>query len=301
MARSRNIKPGFFVNDVLAEIDPLGRLLFAGLWTIADREGRLEDRPKRIKAEILPYDNCDVDGLLSQLAARGFIIRYSAGGQHYISIVNWHKHQNPHIKEPASTIPAPDENCTCIVQEQCEHGSCPADSGSCPADSLNLIPDSGSLIPDSNTEVIVSSERDTSTKVSVYTGGAGGNDAPNGASAHTQNKSAKRKFAEFVSLTNDEYSSLVAELGESGAKRCIEILDNYKGANGKRYRSDYRAIKNWVINRYYEEQSKIRGAPARTDGAMAGVAMFLAGGGGSGAGDRGAPVHGVLPKLPGAV
>jgi hypothetical protein len=61
MARARNIKPGFFANDVLAEIDPLGRLLFAGLWTIADREGRLEDRIKKIKAQILPYDDCDCD------------------------------------------------------------------------------------------------------------------------------------------------------------------------------------------------------------------------------------------------
>ena len=37
MARARNIKPGFFTNDVLADCDPLARLLFAGLWTVADR------------------------------------------------------------------------------------------------------------------------------------------------------------------------------------------------------------------------------------------------------------------------
>ena len=73
MARSRNIKPGFFLNDELAECDPLARLLFAGLWCIADREGRLEDRPKRIKAEVLPYDDCDVDELLNQLAERSLL------------------------------------------------------------------------------------------------------------------------------------------------------------------------------------------------------------------------------------
>jgi len=48
MARSRNIKPGFFRNEMLAECSPLARLLFAGLWCLADRFGRLEDRPKRI-------------------------------------------------------------------------------------------------------------------------------------------------------------------------------------------------------------------------------------------------------------
>jgi len=36
----------------------LARLLYPGLWMLADREGRLEDRPLRIKAEILPYDTC---------------------------------------------------------------------------------------------------------------------------------------------------------------------------------------------------------------------------------------------------
>lgn len=72
MARARNIKPGFFQNELLAEIDPLGRLLFAGLWTIADREGRLEDRAKRIKVALLPYDDCDIDGLLGQLEKHGF-------------------------------------------------------------------------------------------------------------------------------------------------------------------------------------------------------------------------------------
>ena len=71
MARARNLKPAFFTNDLLAEIEPLGRLLFQGLWCLADREGRLVDRPKRIKAELFPYDDADVDVLLSALAARG--------------------------------------------------------------------------------------------------------------------------------------------------------------------------------------------------------------------------------------
>lgn len=96
------------MNDELAEIEPLGRLLFAGLWCIADREGRLEDRPRRIKAEVLPYDNCDVDELLDQLAGRGFIVRYEVDGEGYIQVVNFIKHQNPHYKEVPSEIPAPE-------------------------------------------------------------------------------------------------------------------------------------------------------------------------------------------------
>lgn len=107
MARSRNIKPSFFTNDILADCSPLARILFAGLWTIADRDGRLQDRPKKIKAEILPYDNCDVDDLLTDLDDKGFIIRYDVEEVDYIQIVSFKKHQNPHQKEQPSTIPAP--------------------------------------------------------------------------------------------------------------------------------------------------------------------------------------------------
>ena len=135
MARARNIKPGFFKNETLAECSPLARLLFAGLWCLADRAGRLEDRPKRIRAELLPYDDGSVDAMLDELHQAGFILRYLAGGQRFIQVQNFAKHQNPHCREPESAIPAPGEHCTSTVQEQNEHRTGPADS-------LNLIPDS---------------------------------------------------------------------------------------------------------------------------------------------------------------
>jgi hypothetical protein len=103
----RTIKPGFFTNDVLAECEPLARILFAGLWTVADRAGRLEERPKKLKAELLPYDDCDIAALIDQLSGHGFIKRYEANGTQYIQILAFDKHQCPNIKEPASTIPPP--------------------------------------------------------------------------------------------------------------------------------------------------------------------------------------------------
>lgn len=177
MARSRNIKPGFFTNDELAECHPLGRLLFAGLWTIADKEGRLDDRPKKIKAMLLPFDEADCDALLQQLNDHKFIIRYRVNGECYIQISNWKKHQNPHCKEAASEIPAPLENDKSTGQEQCnedaeeekkdseslqdvENKGAPelhstsmvqesVENSLNPADSLNLIPDSLNPDPDS--------------------------------------------------------------------------------------------------------------------------------------------------------
>ena len=106
MSRARNIKPGFFTNEELAEIDPIGRLLFIGLWTLADREGRLEDRVKRIKASLFPYDNCDIDSLLNDLQEHGFIVRYHVNDIKCIQILKFSKHQKPHPNEKKSELPA---------------------------------------------------------------------------------------------------------------------------------------------------------------------------------------------------
>jgi hypothetical protein len=108
MPRTRSLRPGFFKNEQLCGLPPLVRLLFAGLWTLADRDGRLLDRPKLIKSELFPYDTLDVDRALSRLAACGFIMRYERDGQRCIQVHNWHKHQRPHPREDVSVVPAPE-------------------------------------------------------------------------------------------------------------------------------------------------------------------------------------------------
>ena len=112
MARIRTIKPEFFLDDELAELPMVARMLFVGLWTIADCEGRMEDRPKRIKAQILPFDDCDVDGALQSLNDAGFIQRYEADGGKYIVVTNFRKHQRLSGIEAQSrsVIPPPGSN-----------------------------------------------------------------------------------------------------------------------------------------------------------------------------------------------
>src|SRR6478672_2473918 len=152
MARARNIKPAFFLNELLAECDPLARLLFAGLWCAADREGRLADRPKRLKAEILPYDDCDTDSLLEELAQRGFIVRYKASDVALIAIPAFAKHQNPHHREGASPYPAPTIPELADGQASDEPRASPGQAAGEAAPEVGsavLIPDSGFLIPDS--------------------------------------------------------------------------------------------------------------------------------------------------------
>lgn len=113
MARGRFIKPEFWMDEDLARLSKEARLLFIGLWQLADRAGRFEDRPKRIKAEIFPYDDVDADALLTELATQkvhgngAFIQRYEVSGKRYIQIANFTKHQKCHPNEPVSKIPGP--------------------------------------------------------------------------------------------------------------------------------------------------------------------------------------------------
>jgi len=108
MARTRYLRPGFFKNETLASLTPYHRLLFAGLWLIADRAGRLEDRPRRIKAELFPYDDLTVEAvnrMLDDLSdGDGFIERYEAGGAKVIQIRKWSEHQRPHSNEARSCL-----------------------------------------------------------------------------------------------------------------------------------------------------------------------------------------------------
>lgn len=69
-------------------------------------------------------------------------------------------------------------------------------------------------------------------------------------------KKKKYKYSDFVTLTHDEYAKLVAEHGEDAVKGMIEILNNWKGANGKKTKSDYFTILKWVVNAYYERQQR---------------------------------------------
>ena len=125
MPRSRNIKPGFFANENLADCEPMARLLFINLWMLADREGRLENRPKKIKVQTFPYDDCDIADLIGQLEREGFIFSYEAQGVAVMQINNWSKHQNPHHKEVASELPIYDKSKHKLItpQAQVKHDS----------------------------------------------------------------------------------------------------------------------------------------------------------------------------------
>lgn len=111
MSRTRLIRPGFFRDADLYDAEvkhslPL-RVAFAGLWTVADREGRFRWKPREIQPDVLPYDPVEMITVLEALKEEGFIQTYVVDGKEYGLIPGLADHQTFHKTEPASKLPAP--------------------------------------------------------------------------------------------------------------------------------------------------------------------------------------------------
>jgi len=113
MARKRMIDPSFWTDEKLGLLTPMHRLLFMGLISNADDEGRLQGHPALVKSLIFPYDiditHQQVEEWLFDLHKEGLILIYEVGKQRYIWIPNFLKYQQINRPTP-SKLPAPPEN-----------------------------------------------------------------------------------------------------------------------------------------------------------------------------------------------
>lgn len=93
MPRIRTIKPEFWTDEKVVELDPWARLLFIGLWNFADDQGYIEHSPKRIKMQIFPGDTTDVVPLLASLLEAGLLAEFDSPIGRLLHIQSWTKHQ----------------------------------------------------------------------------------------------------------------------------------------------------------------------------------------------------------------
>lgn len=112
--RIRTIKPEFFHHEGLFEAEletklPI-RVAFAGLWCIADREGRFKWEPRRIGVQVLPYDGVDFSRVLDALTTRGFVLKYRVCDACFGWIPSFLKHQVINNRESESVLPDPEGN-----------------------------------------------------------------------------------------------------------------------------------------------------------------------------------------------
>lgn len=107
-------------------------------------------------------------------------------------------------------------------------------------------------ITKTNTNTITTTETGTNTEAAP----ASANSGESKPKKPKKSAPEKKRYADFVTLTEEEYNKLVEQYGTEAVKWCIQKLDNYKGSTGKKYASDYRTILSWVITSYNEEQTK---------------------------------------------
>ena len=122
--RIRTIKPEFWSSEDIAALDYFDRLVFIGLWSMADDEGRLQGDARLIRSQLFPIDDhigessvrthgaltedsLSIHDTLMHLSNGGQITLYEGcNGRTYIQVTNFTEHQR--INRPtASKYPAP--------------------------------------------------------------------------------------------------------------------------------------------------------------------------------------------------
>ena len=110
--RIRTIKPSFWSSATMATVSRDARLVFIGLWNIADDEGRLLGGAKGLAGALFEHDD-DVDSRqmsawLDELEGRRLIERYSVKGTAYICVSGFGEHQKIDKRFPSRLPPPPE-------------------------------------------------------------------------------------------------------------------------------------------------------------------------------------------------
>lgn len=117
MARKRMIDPNIWQSEDFSALSTLAKVVFIGLFSNADDEGRGRAKAAYIKSILFPYDEemrvGDIDKTLSEIASKMSITFYTDNENQYYSLDNWSKWQK--IDRPtASTLPPLQDSSTII-------------------------------------------------------------------------------------------------------------------------------------------------------------------------------------------
>ena len=112
MARKRMIDPNIWQSEDFSRLSTLGKLVFIGLFSLADDEGKGRCNPVYLKSTLFPYEenirSADIDKTLSEIGSNMSVVLYSCDGSSYYWLYNWDNWQK--IDKPsASKIPDFDE------------------------------------------------------------------------------------------------------------------------------------------------------------------------------------------------
>lgn len=115
MARIRSMKPEFWIDEKLANSTSRdARLMYIGLWNLADEHSRLRGSPAYIKGQLFTYDDdltpSVVGRLVDELETAGAVERYEVDGETYIYLPKLARHQRLEPDKVPSRLPSPPLN-----------------------------------------------------------------------------------------------------------------------------------------------------------------------------------------------
>lgn len=110
MPRRRMIDPDFWTDSKLAKASRDERLLFIGLFSNADDEGRIMASPAYLKSIIFPYDDDITTKQVQEMRdhivqINPNVILYENAGEEYIQLKRWSRHQKPRYPKPSKFPP----------------------------------------------------------------------------------------------------------------------------------------------------------------------------------------------------
>lgn len=111
MARKRMIDPNIWKDPNFAKLTDPEKVLFIGIISNADDEGRIIATPEALKADIFPYDHKKPASVVKKLRESVVtelknVCLYKNDEVEYIALLRWNRYQKPkHLK--ASILPKP--------------------------------------------------------------------------------------------------------------------------------------------------------------------------------------------------
>ena len=216
---NRIIKESVCTSENIDLLSIEAEAFFYRLIVSCDDYGRIDSRLSILRAKCFPLKldkikEKDIDKWLKELIAADLIIYYQNNGRPYLEFKTWQDHQQ--VRANKSKCPGPNDEGSQLIEIDSNRNQSQANA---PVTRNTLI-----------------DNREANTAAPTQTGSG------------KKLKPEKKAYAEFVHMTEDEHGKLTAEYGADLVNKFIDKLNTHKGASGQTYKSDYFAIRKWVID-----------------------------------------------------
>ena len=108
---NRIIKESICTSENIDQLSPIQEIAFYRLMVNCDDFGRMDARPRLLKARLFPLkdmDETDIVSIMQALEKAELIVMYLVDGKPYLQMKTWERHQQ--VRNQKSKFPSPDES-----------------------------------------------------------------------------------------------------------------------------------------------------------------------------------------------